>query len=175
MVKCGLSCPQSLAAKGTVCTVFKLACMAGFPSPRGPMCMCWVFSPPRSTCSVSNLLRLHPLWVSSGKVSTYSHGQVGFSGFHPWATILHLTQGRIRIHSHCFTTANIPQSNRSGITNLHPHKDDSLDKDSRSLIESLVKESHQRSQFLFSILITYLFIFGFSGSSLLCSGFLQFL
>ena len=71
MVKCGLSCPQSLAAKGTICTVFKLACMAGLPSPCAPLCMCWVFSPPRSTCFISNLLRLQPLWVSSGKVSTY--------------------------------------------------------------------------------------------------------
>lgn len=71
MVKCGLSCPQSLAAKGTICTVFKLACMAGLPSPGGPLCVYWVFSPPRSTCFISNLLRLQPLWVSSGKVSTY--------------------------------------------------------------------------------------------------------
>ena len=57
--------------KGSFCTVFKLACMAGLPSLCGPLCMCWVFSPPRSTCFISNLLRLQPLWVPSGEVSTY--------------------------------------------------------------------------------------------------------
>lgn len=104
--------------------------------------MCWVLLGALAAAltypdHTSLVVRLH----------SHSHGQVGFFSLYLRASIFHFTHGRMRVQPHCFTLANIPVF-VSGNLNPHPHKEDSLNKDSRSLIKRLVKETHQRRQIL---------------------------
>lgn len=79
------------------------------------------------------------------RLPLHTGGQVGFSGLYLWMNPPPCTwqdeKPSVRLHYNKHPTTCL-----SGITNLHPREDDSVCKDSRSLVQGLVKGSHQGSQ-----------------------------
>lgn len=132
MVKCGHSCPQSLAAKRTALQCIQVS-TAGLSFTCGPLFMFWACRPFGSTGCISDLLRPYHLWVLGGVASLTVMGMSGSlappsglqSSLRAWQGETPSTLFRYSKHSPVCV---------SGITNPHPHKADCLDKDSSSLV-----------------------------------------
>lgn len=83
------------------------------------------------------------------RLHSHTHRQVGFSSLCLWATIFHFTHGTMRIHPHCFITANVPQFLYLVSLTSTLRKRAVWTGTAGSLMKRLVKESYQRWQVLF--------------------------